>query len=149
MHTSNLRQPLHVIGLGFLSFGIQDPTPPPSPVNPSKLSYQQYQHPAAIHHQPLSETMSEYSFTSDSDSIVMTPSSGSEYSPEASILEPSPSISSHDSSSDYDDDEGDAEAEWQESLQQLELLLSMVLVPFVGKWVGRKCAYFGMFKTST
>ena len=94
--------------------------------------------------------MSEYSFTSDSDSIIMTPTSGSEYSPDASILEPSPSSSSHDSGSDYgSDDEGDAEAEWQESLQQLELLLSMVLVPFIGKWVGRKCAYFGMFKTST
>jgi len=79
----------------------------------------------------------------------MTPSSGSEYSPEASLLEPSPSLSSHDSSSDYGDDEGDAEAEWQESLQQLELLLSLVLVPFVGKWVGRKCAYIGMYKKST
>ncbi|PUU75270.1 hypothetical protein B9Z19DRAFT_1090729 [Tuber borchii] len=76
----------------------------------------------------------------------MTPFSGSEYSPVASVLEPSPSISSHDSSSDFDDDEGDAEAEWQESLQQLELLLSIVLVPFVGKWVGRKCAYFAWSK---
>jgi len=43
--------------------------------------------------------------------------------------------------SDYDD--SDADAEWRESLQQLELLLTMVLVPYVGKYFGRKCAYWG------
>jgi hypothetical protein len=37
----------------------------------------------------------------------------------------------------------DAEREWRESLQQLELLLSMVVVPYLGKYVGRKCAYWG------
>jgi hypothetical protein len=37
----------------------------------------------------------------------------------------------------------DAEQEWQESLQQLELLVSLVLIPFFGKWVGRRCAYWG------
>jgi hypothetical protein len=37
----------------------------------------------------------------------------------------------------------DAEAEWQESLQQLELLFSLVVIPFFGKWVGRRCAYWG------
>ncbi|RPB03755.1 hypothetical protein L873DRAFT_1760160 [Choiromyces venosus 120613-1] len=62
---------------------------------------------------------------------------------------PSPSLSSHDSDSDDDDEQGDAEAEWQESLQQLELLLSMVLVPFIGKWVGRKCAYIAWGKFMT
>lgn len=43
-----------------------------------------------------------------------------------------------------DDDYSDAEEEWRESIEQLELLLSMVLVPFVGKYLGRKCAYWGM-----
>jgi hypothetical protein len=38
----------------------------------------------------------------------------------------------------------DAEREWRESLQQLELLLTMVLVPYLGKYFGRKCAYWGM-----
>jgi len=28
-------------------------------------------------------------------------------------------------------------------LQQLELLLTMVVVPYVGKYFGRKCAYWG------
>lgn len=50
-------------------------------------------------------------------------------------------------SDDIDDmDEGeetDAEREWKESLQQLELLLTMVVVPYVGKYFGRKCAYWG------
>lgn len=40
-------------------------------------------------------------------------------------------------------EESDAEREWKESLQQLELLLTMVLVPFVGKYLGRRCAYWG------
>ncbi|KAH0538948.1 hypothetical protein FGG08_004463 [Glutinoglossum americanum] len=56
-----------------------------------------------------------------------------------------------DSDSDSDSDEGssdysDAEREWRESLQQLELLLSMVVVPYLGKYVGRKCAYWGWAK---
>ncbi|GBF64632.1 hypothetical protein TMEN_7348 [Trichophyton mentagrophytes] len=59
-----------------------------------------------------------------------------------------PSSSGSDSFLDHDlsvdsDDESDAEAEWRESLQQLEMLLTMVLVPFVGKFLGRKCAYWG------
>ncbi|KAJ9619822.1 hypothetical protein H2203_008093 [Taxawa tesnikishii (nom. ined.)] len=39
--------------------------------------------------------------------------------------------------------ESDAEREWRESLQQLELLLTMVLVPYLGKYFGRKAAYWG------
>jgi hypothetical protein len=39
----------------------------------------------------------------------------------------------------------DAEREWNESLQQVELLLTMVLVPYLGKYFGRKCAYWGRF----
>ncbi|KAA8645964.1 hypothetical protein EYZ11_010079 [Aspergillus tanneri] len=42
-----------------------------------------------------------------------------------------------------DDYYSDAEEEWRESIEQLELLLTMVLVPFVGKYLGRKCAYWG------
>ncbi|KAK6359042.1 hypothetical protein TWF696_000213 [Orbilia brochopaga] len=38
--------------------------------------------------------------------------------------------------------ESDAEHEWQESLKQLELLLTMVIVPFAGKWLGRRCAFW-------
>ncbi|KAF2758528.1 hypothetical protein EJ05DRAFT_475829 [Pseudovirgaria hyperparasitica] len=40
----------------------------------------------------------------------------------------------------------DAEREWRESLQQIELLLTMILIPYVGKYFGRKCAYWGWAK---
>ncbi|KIW11391.1 hypothetical protein PV08_10691 [Exophiala spinifera] len=42
-----------------------------------------------------------------------------------------------------EDYESDAEREWNESLQQLEMLLTMVLVPYAGKYFGRKFAYWG------
>ena len=45
------------------------------------------------------------------------------------------------SESEYE--ESDADKEWKESLQQLELLLSMVIVPYMGKYFGRKFAYWG------
>jgi Mitochondrial import 2 len=40
------------------------------------------------------------------------------------------------------EEESDAQKEWEASLQQLELLLTMVLVPYIGKYFGRKCAYW-------
>lgn len=63
-------------------------------------------------------------------------------------LDSLPSVDTHDSL-DYDDDtdehgESDAEREWRESLQQLELLLTVCLVPYMGKYFGRKAAYWGM-----
>ncbi|OTA22354.1 hypothetical protein BTJ68_14841 [Hortaea werneckii EXF-2000] len=60
---------------------------------------------------------------------------------------PSSSAGSSTSESPSDDDEySDAEREWRESLQQLELLLTMVLVPYLGKYFGRKCAYWSWAK---
>lgn len=41
--------------------------------------------------------------------------------------------------------ESDAEREWNESLQQLELLLTMLVIPYIGKFFGRKCAYWGEY----
>ena len=55
-----------------------------------------------------------------------------------------PSESDSDDLTVSDDDaDSDAEREWRESLQQLELLLSMVIVPYLGKYFGRKFAYWG------
>lgn len=52
-----------------------------------------------------------------------------------------------DSLSLSDDEEYEqADREWKESLQQLELLLSMVIVPYLGKYFGRKFAYWGWKK---
>lgn len=45
------------------------------------------------------------------------------------------------SDSEYND--SDADRQWKESLEQIELLLSMVLVPYAGKYFGRKFAYWG------
>lgn len=47
------------------------------------------------------------------------------------------------SSTDEDSDLSDADREWRESLQQLELILTMVLIPYIGKYFGRKLAYWG------
>jgi hypothetical protein len=43
-----------------------------------------------------------------------------------------------------DDDDFDAQQEWERSLEQLQLLLTMILVPFAGKYLGRKFAYWSM-----
>lgn len=46
-------------------------------------------------------------------------------------------------SSDFgSEDISDAQKEWEASLQQLELLLTMVVIPAFGKYLGRKCAYW-------
>ncbi|KAK1971731.1 hypothetical protein LY78DRAFT_651568 [Colletotrichum sublineola] len=52
-----------------------------------------------------------------------------------------PSISSSVLDSE---DEADAQEEWERSLEQIQLLLTMVIVPFAGKYFGRKFAYWSM-----
>jgi hypothetical protein len=37
----------------------------------------------------------------------------------------------------------DADLEWEESKEQINLLLSLVIFPFVGKWLGRKFSFWG------
>ncbi|KAF2030613.1 hypothetical protein EK21DRAFT_100296 [Setomelanomma holmii] len=78
---------------------------------------------------------------SNSESFIEPPMSSSD----ADEIDSLPSSST---SSSVDDDEyvSDAEREWRESLQQMELLLTMVLVPYIGKYFGRKCAYWGWAK---
>ncbi len=53
----------------------------------------------------------------------------------------STSISNNDA---YSDDSGsdEAQAEWERSLEQLQLLLTMMIIPFTGKYLGRKFAYW-------
>ena len=43
-----------------------------------------------------------------------------------------------------DDEDFDAQREWERSLEQLQLLLTMIVVPFAGKYFGRKFAYWSM-----
>lgn len=39
----------------------------------------------------------------------------------------------------------EAQEEWEESLRQLQFLASMVVLPFAGKFIGRKFAYYSKF----
>lgn len=74
----------------------------------------------------------------NSESFIEPPTSSSD----ADEVDSLPS-SSTTSSIDEDEYVSDAEREWRESLQQIELLLTMVVVPYMGKYFGRKCAYWG------
>ncbi len=53
-----------------------------------------------------------------------------------------------DSGDSYDSDEELrlAQEEWEESMQQLSQLLSIVLLPFFGKWLGRRWSHWGAHK---
>ena len=84
-------------------------------------------------------------------SAYMVPSTHSSYSSEShDDIASLPSETTTDSDLEtLSDDYSDAEAEWQESIEQLELLLTMVLVPFIGKYLGRRCAYWSKLNSRT
>ncbi|KAL9025154.1 MAG: hypothetical protein Q9196_005976 [Gyalolechia fulgens] len=85
--------------------------------------------------------------SSDSQSSFVEATVTEEDSPSSlSELDSLPSSPTTSSEGSDDEEETDAEREWKESLQQLELLLTMVVVPYVGKYFGRKCAYWGWAK---
>jgi hypothetical protein len=78
-------------------------------------------------------------------STYMVPEADHSYETDDDLASlPSESTTDTDLETLSDYSESDAEAEWRESIEQLELLLSMVLVPFVGKYFGRRCAYWSM-----
>jgi hypothetical protein len=56
------------------------------------------------------------------------------------------SSSSASSESSFDEDEERAmiQEEWEESLRQMEVVMSIIIMPFFGKWFGRQWAYWGM-----
>ncbi|EEY14213.1 hypothetical protein D7B24_007532 [Verticillium nonalfalfae] len=54
-------------------------------------------------------------------------------------LDSLPSISSSVIDSEAD---SEAQAEWERSLEQMQLMLTMIIVPFVGKYFGRKFAFW-------
>lgn len=67
------------------------------------------------------------------------------YNEDGGELDSLPSTSTADSSNDsdlYTEADSDAQAEWERSLEQLQLLLTMMIVPWVGKYFGRKFAYW-------
>lgn len=52
------------------------------------------------------------------------------------------SLPSESTSDLYSEADSEAQAEWDRSLEQLQLLLTMILVPWMGKLFGRKFAYW-------
>lgn len=80
----------------------------------------------------------------DSSSYVLeTPDSLSQSHDDDDDVDSLPSTDTHSSLDDDDETDSDADREWRESLQQIELLLTMVIVPYLGKYFGRKAAYWG------
>lgn len=75
---------------------------------------------------------------STSDSFVISDMAPSSDNDDVDSL---PSISSSILDSE---DESDAQREWETSLEQLQLLLTMIIMPFAGKYLGRKFAYWSM-----
>ncbi|KAG6001098.1 hypothetical protein E4U54_001181 [Claviceps lovelessii] len=65
-----------------------------------------------------------------------------QYNDKEDDLDSLPSTSVSSSSDTYSDADSDAQAEWERSLEQLQLLLTMMIVPWMGKYFGRKFAYW-------
>lgn len=83
---------------------------------------------------------------STSDSFVIHDHSPSTDNDDLDSL---PSTISSGTDSTDSEFESDAQREWEQSLDQLQLLLTMVLIPFVGKYMGRKFAYWSMIHPIT
>lgn len=79
-------------------------------------------------------------------SSYIIPETGPESSSDQDEIDSLPS--SIDSSELDSEEESDAQREWEASLQQLELILTMVVVPYAGKYFGRKFAYWSELKPS-
>lgn len=73
--------------------------------------------------------MPDLSVSSDLDDVDSLPSTSTE-------------------SFESDEDDYNAQKEWEQSLEQLQLLMTMILVPFVGKYFGRKFAYWSTLQPS-
>jgi len=75
-----------------------------------------------------------------------SPSNNSYPSFPSSISSDSDSISEFSSDEDSDEEERERaliREEWEDSLRQMQMLFSIVLVPFFGKWMGRRWSYWG------
>jgi hypothetical protein len=55
------------------------------------------------------------------------------------------SLPSTSTSDLYSEADSAAQAEWERSLDQLQLLLTMMIIPFAGKYFGRKFAFWSKY----
>src|SRR5271154_6974505 len=79
-------------------------------------------------------------------SFPSLPSQQTPHDPPSPVHITPSSTDGSETSSTEDDEEADlAEQEWQESLAQLALLFNLVLLPFAGKYFGRRFAYFSIY----
>ncbi len=56
-----------------------------------------------------------------------------------------PSYPPSESTLDEEEESAMIQEEWEESLRQLEVVISIVLIPFFGKWYGRRFSWWGGF----
>src|SRR2546423_10807601 len=100
------------------------------------------QHSIPPHHPlPLAMSVNPLSYPSlPSQTPLMQPQGLSSPPDSPSQVRVSPSSTA----STISEDDDLAEQEWQESLAQLALLFNLVILPFAGKYFGRKFAYFSM-----
>ena len=54
-----------------------------------------------------------------------------------------PSLPSSDAGYDSEEEAAMIQEEWEESLRQMEVVLSIIIIPFFGKWYGRQFSYWG------
>jgi hypothetical protein len=90
------------------------------------------------------------SFESSSTTTARQQSTKTPSPPSTSSISSYPSSisSSSDSSSDSDEEDEEYERaliqeEWNESMRQMQMLFSLVLMPFFGRWWGRRWSYWG------
>ena len=79
--------------------------------------------------------------TEDGTALTEAAMSGSVHSLDSDSLS--------DTSLDLDEDALLAQQEWEESMEQLQKLLSFVLLPMAGKYFGRNFSYWGEFLPET
>jgi hypothetical protein len=63
----------------------------------------------------------------------------------SSVASLSTTPDSSDDGYDSDEERRIAQQEWEESLRQLNLLVSVVLLPYFGKWLGRRWSHWGEY----
>ncbi|KAL1842018.1 hypothetical protein VTJ49DRAFT_6184 [Mycothermus thermophilus] len=99
---------------------------------------------------PMSSSTASSFIMADLQSSTSSTRSGSSRAPSSahhdeddnSDVDSLPSISSSILDGSSEDSLSDAQREWEASLEQLQLLLTMIVLPFAGKFLGRKFAYW-------
>lgn len=71
------------------------------------------------------------------------PSFPSSISDDSDLSDFSSSSSTSDDSEDEERQAALIREEWEESMRQMQMLVSIVIMPYFGKWMGRRWSYWG------